>query len=86
MSCFTRIGRNTAYALLGLSLLCAFLGLVVAFGTPDIAAHEAAFAKSFGTPTSGERIDSTLLLVFAALLLGVSIEISAKLSNQKANT
>ena len=77
---FTRIGQIIAWILFVLGTLRCGLGFLGAFGT-ETAEDMRAFAKHIlAAETTGEAINEGMIAIFAAVCLGILVEISRNIA------
>ncbi len=72
---FIKAGKLLAYIGFWLSILRIGLGLLIAFGTPDLANNVAASRHILGTQNSGEAITEATLVLLVSICLGILAEI-----------
>lgn len=76
---FTRVGKVVAHVVFWLGLLRVASALLIAFTSPDMEANTAFSRRYLGTATTGEALSGNVFLyIFAAIILGVVCEISAR--------
>ena len=73
---YTKVARIVANLMFGVGVYVVGVGLLFAFTTETMAQNEAAAHRYLAASNTGEAIHEGLVLIFAALLLGVLTEIS----------
>lgn len=83
---FTLIGKIVAHLIFWFGLIRFSAALLIAFNTPDMETNAAFSRRYLGTATTGEALSGNVFLyIFAAIILGVVCEISARHANVGAN-
>jgi hypothetical protein len=76
---FTRVGKVVAHLIFWFGLIRVSSALLIAFNTPDMETNAAFSRRYLGTATTGEALSGNVFLyIFAAIILGVVCEISAR--------
>ena len=80
---FTRAGHVIAWLLFGLGTIRCSLGFLGAFGAESDEDMRAFAQYILAAETTGEAINEGMIAIFAAVCLGVLVEISRNLSQDK---
>jgi hypothetical protein len=80
---FTRVGQIIAWLLFIMGALRCGLGVVGAFSTKNAAEMQFFAQRYLAAETTGEAINDGMMKIFAAVCLGVLVEISRNLSQDK---
>ncbi|WP_221116463.1 hypothetical protein [Rhizobium sp. NZLR1b] len=75
---FTRVGKIIAHLIFWLGIFRVGIGVVVAFGTPDMESNAHASRIFLAAATSGEAINEGSIGILLAVAIGVLCEISSK--------